>query len=206
MKTNKKKDEILNENFVNEVLDNLANILNVKSDRQLAIKLDILPSTLFNNRKRGILPYEKILTYALQNNLSLDDIFKPSNIKNNKVNECILASSDYDLVNINILNDSKNFIQIPLKIAEQENYKAYLDDKKIYIIDTINNNFKNKNRYLIKNNNNYFVVLISLDFDNTYILRDENDSDLISKLTKEEFEKIEIIGKVDFILSRETYI
>ncbi|MDX4028388.1 helix-turn-helix domain-containing protein [Aliarcobacter skirrowii] len=206
MKTNKKKDEILNENFVNEVLDNLANILNVKSDRQLAIKLDILPSTLFNNRKRGILPYEKILTYALQNNLSLDDIFKPSNIKNNKVNECILASSDYDLVNINILNDSKNFIHIPLKIAEQENYKAYLDDKKIYIIDTINNNFKNKNRYLIKNNNNYFVVLISLDFDNTYILRDENDSDLISKLTKEEFEKIEIIGKVDFILSRETYI
>ncbi|AZL53773.1 MULTISPECIES: helix-turn-helix domain-containing protein [Aliarcobacter] len=206
MKTNKKKDVILNENFVNEVLDNLANILNVKSDRQLAIKLDILPSTLFNNRKRGILPYEKILTYALQNNLSLDDIFKPSNIKNNKVNECILASSDYDLVNINILNDSKNFIQIPLKIAEQENYKAYLDDKKIYVIDTINNNFKNKNRYLIKNNNNYFVVLISLDFDNTYILRDENDSDLISKLTKEEFEKIEIIGKVDFILSRETYI
>ncbi|MDX4049992.1 helix-turn-helix domain-containing protein [Aliarcobacter skirrowii] len=206
MKTNKKKDEILNENFVNEVLDNLANILNVKSDRQLAIKLDILPSTLFNNRKRGILPYEKILTYALQNNLSLDDIFKPSNIKNNKVNECILASSDYDLVNINILNDSKNFIQIPLKIAEQENYKAYLDDKKIYVIDTINNNFKNKNRYLIKNNNNYFVVLISLDFENTYILRDENDSDLISKLTKEEFEKIEIIGKVDFILSRETYI
>lgn len=206
MKTNKKKDEILNENFVNEVLDNLANILNVKSDRQLAIKLDILPSTLFNNRKRGILPYEKILNYALQNNLSLDDIFKPSNIKNNKVNECILASSDYDLVNINILNDSKNFIQIPLKIAEQENYKAFLDDKKIYIIDTINNNFKNKNRYLIKNNNNYFVVLISLDFDNTYILRDENDSDLISKLTKEEFEKIEIIGKVDFILSRETYI
>lgn len=206
MKTNKKKDEILNENFVNEVLDNLAKILDVKSDRQLAIKLDILPSTLFNNRKRGILPYEKILTYALQNNLSLDDIFKPSNIKNNKVNECILASSDYDLVNINILNDSKNFIQIPLKIAEQENYKAFLDDKKIYIIDTINNNFKNKNRYLIKNNNNYFVVLISLDFDNTYILRDENDSDLISKLTKEEFEKIEIIGKVDFILSRETYI
>lgn len=206
MKTNKKKDEILNENFVNEVLDNLANILNVKSDRQLAIKLDILPSTLFNNRKRGILPYEKILTYALQNNLSLDDIFKPSNIKNNKVNECILTSLDYDLININILNDSKNFIQIPLKIAEQENYKAYLDDKKIYIIDTINNNFKNKNRYLIKNNNNYFVVLISLDFDNTYILRDENDSDLISKLTKEEFEKIEIIGKVDFILSRETYI
>lgn len=206
MKTNKKKDEILNENFVNEVLDNLANILNVKSDRQLAIKLDILPSTLFNNRKRGILPYEKILTYALQNNLSLDDIFKPSNIKNNKVKECFLASSDYDLVNINILNDSKNFIQIPLKIAEQENYKAFLDDKKIYIIDTINNNFKNKNRYLIKNNNNYFVVLISLDFDNTYILKDENDSDLISKLTKEEFEKIEIIGKVDFILSRETYI
>lgn len=206
MKTNKKKDEILNENFVNEVLDNLANILNVKSDRQLAIKLDILPSTLFNNRKRGILPYEKILNYALKNNLSLDDIFKPSNIKNNKVNECILASSDYDLVNINILNDSKNFIQIPLKIAEQENYKAYLDDKKIYVIDTINNNFKNKTRYLIKNNNNYFVVLISLDFDNTYILRDENDSDLISKLTKEEFEKIEIIGKVDFILSRETYI
>ncbi|WP_066408147.1 helix-turn-helix domain-containing protein [Aliarcobacter skirrowii] len=206
MKTNKKKDVILNENFVNEVLDNLAKILDVKSDRQLAIKLDILPSTLFNNRKRGILPYEKILAFALQNNFSLDDIFKPSNIKNNKVNECILASSDYDLVNINILNDSKNFIQIPLKIAEQENYKAFLDDKKIYIIDTINNNFKNKNRYLIKNNNNYFVVLISLDFDNTYILRDENDSDLISKLTKEEFEKIEIIGKVDFILSRETYI
>lgn len=206
MKTNKKKDEILNENFVNEVLDNLANILNVKSDRQLAIKLDILPSTLFNNRKRGILPYEKILNYALQNNLSLDEIFKPNNVKNDKTKECFLASSDYDLVNINILNDSKNFIQIPLKIAEQENYKAFLDDKKIYIIDTINNNFKNKNRYLIKNNNNYFVVLISLDFDNTYILRDENDSDLISKLTKEEFEKIEIIGKVDFILSRETYI
>lgn len=206
MKTNKKKDEILNENFVNEVLDNLANILNVKSDRQLAIKLDILPSTLFNNRKRGILPYEKILNYALKQEISLDEIFKPNNVKNDKTKECFLASSDYDLVNINILNDSKNFIQIPLKIAEQENYKAFLDDKKIYIIDTINNNFKNKNRYLIKNNNNYFVVLISLDFDNTYILRDENDSDLISKLTKEEFEKIEIIGKVDFILSRETYI
>lgn len=47
--------------YINEVVNKLKKILNVTSDRQLALKLDVMPSSFSNTIKRGLLPYEKIL-------------------------------------------------------------------------------------------------------------------------------------------------
>ncbi len=47
-------------------------------------------------------------------------------------------------------------------------------------------------------------MVISIDLDGQYILK--NDDDITTKLTLDEFNKIEIVGKVNFKLTRETFI
>ena len=57
------------------VINKLKDILNIKSDRQLSFALDILPASFANSRKRGIIPFDKIINYALKKNIDLNLIF-----------------------------------------------------------------------------------------------------------------------------------
>lgn len=193
--------------YIDNVVLKLKSILNITSDRQLALKLDIMPSSFANTIKRGLLPYEKILFFAINNKISLDEIFLLNN--NQTVTEVknIINQPEEplkDLVEIKILNTNENTIKIPLNSSVSVETRAYIDDKKIYIIDTEDKEVKNNSYYLVKSNEIYFAFFISIDLDGSYNLK--NDEDLLRKISSEDFSKIEIIGRISYKLNRETYI
>lgn len=193
--------------YIDNVVLKLKSILNITSDRQLALKLDIMPSSFANTIKRGLLPYEKILFFAINNKISLDEIFLLNN--NQTVTEIknIINQQEEplkDLVEIKILNANENIIKIPLNSSVSVETRAYIDDKKIYIIDTEDKEVKNNSYYLVKSNEIYFAFFISIDLDGSYNLK--NDEDLLRKISSEDFSKIEIIGRISYKLNRETYI
>ena len=193
--------------YIDNVVLKLKSILNITSDRQLALKLDIMPSSFANTIKRGLLPYEKILFFAINNKISLDEIFLLNN--NQTVTEIknIINQPEEplkDLVEIKILNTNENTIKIPLNSSVSVETRAYIDDKKIYIIDTEDKEVKNNSYYLVKSNEIYFAFFISIDLDGSYNLK--NDEDLLRKISSEDFSKIEIIGRISYKLNRETYI
>ena len=193
--------------YIDNVVLKLKSILNITSDRQLALKLDIMPSSFANTIKRGLLPYEKILFFAINNKISLDEIFLLND--NETVTEVknIINQQEEplkDLVEIKILNTNENTIKIPLNSSVSLETRAYIDDKKIYIIDTEDKEVKNNSYYLVKSNEIYFAFFISIDLDGSYNLK--NDEDLLRKISSEDFSKIEIIGRISYKLNRETYI
>lgn len=195
--------------YIQDVLNNMKNILNVKSDRQLSILIDTQPSSLFNSIKRGLLPYEKIIFFALKKGYSLDEIFlfkKDGSSDNfdNKIED--IQEEDYtNLAYIKVLDNEKKQIKIPLYTAYSDNIRAYLDDKKIYIINIEDKEIFNKSYYLIKSKNNYFAVSIIIELDGIYSLKDD-DNNTVSKLTDKEFEELEIIGKINFRFDKKTFI
>lgn len=193
--------------YIDNVVLKLKSILNITSDRQLALKLDIMPSSFANTIKRGLLPYEKILFFAINNKISLDEIFLLNNNKTATEIKNIINQPEEplkDLVEIKILNTNENTIKIPLNSSVSVETRAYIDDKKIYIIDTEDKEVKNNSYYLVKSNEIYFAFFISIDLDGSYNLK--NDEDLLRKISSEDFSKIEIIGRISYKLNRETYI
>lgn len=193
--------------YIDNVVLKLKSILNITSDRQLALKLDIMPSSFANTIKRGLLPYEKILFFAINNKISLDEIFLLNNNKTATEIKNIINQQEEslkDLVEIKILNANENTIKIPLNSSVSVETRAYIDDKKIYIIDTEDKEVKNNSYYLVKSNEIYFAFFISIDLDGSYNLK--NDEDLLRKISSEDFSKIEIIGRISYKLNRETYI
>lgn len=193
--------------YIDNVVLKLKSILNITSDRQLALKLDIMPSSFANTIKRGLLPYEKILFFAINNKISLDEIFLLNNNETATEIKNIINQSEEplkDLVEIKILNTNENTIKIPLNSSVSVETRAYIDDKKIYIIDTEDKEVKNNSYYLVKSNEIYFAFFISIDLDGSYNLK--NDEDLLRKISSEDFSKIEIIGRISYKLNRETYI
>ena len=102
-------------------------------------------------------------------------------------------------------DDGITTIKIPnLPVTPNKTLRAFIDDKKIYIIDTKDKIFVNNNYYLLKSSNAFFPMIVSMDLDGQYILK--NDDDITTKVTLNEFNKIEIVGKVNFKLTRETFI
>ena len=193
--------------YIDNVVLKLKSILNITSDRQLALKLDIMPSSFANTIKRGLLPYEKILFFAINNKISLDEIFLLNNNETATEIKNIINQSEEplkDLVEIKILNTNENTIKIRLNSSVSVETRAYIDDKKIYIIDTEDKEVKNNSYYLVKSNEIYFAFFISIDLDGSYNLK--NDEDLLRKISSEDFSKIEIIGRISYKLNRETYI
>ena len=200
------------EEYVNSVINNLKKILGVTSDRQLSIRLDIKPPSFANTIKRGLLPYEKIVLFAKKHNQSLDKIFLLQNqnytIENEpKCNYSELESNSISSNNsteIQLINGEQT-IKIPnLPVTPNKTLRAFIDDKKIYIIDTKDKIFVNNNYYLLKSSNAFFPMIVSMDLDGQYILK--NDDDITTKVTLNEFNKIEIVGKVNFKFTRETFL
>jgi|SRR5574344_621341 hypothetical protein len=199
--------------YVSNVLDNLKRILKLPSDRQLALKLEIHPASLSNSIKRNILPWEKIITYSLNNNLSLDEIFlnninqsenKDSNTDNIASSKNSTFNENNKLSSIKTLEEDSE-IQIPYIFqSEDTELRAYLTDKKIYVLDINEKEIKGTNYWLVKSNNNYYALTISVNLDGKYQLKDDDDS--IRSISVEEFKKLEIIGKIHFRFIRDSFI
>jgi len=186
--------------YITRVVKNLKETLDVKSDRQLALKLDMLPASFSNTIKRGLLPLEKIFSYAKEHNLSLDEIF----LFNDKKEQQIQLESEH-LTKVTLLDNESVSIFVPyIFISSQAQLRAFLNDKKIYILDISEKEVNSSNYWLIKSNGIYYTMVISIDLDGSYILKDDNNN--IRKISIEDFSKFEVIGKIHFKFVRELFI
>lgn len=63
------------ENFIlnaENILDRVAKILNTKSDRQTALRLDVKPQTFANWKSRDSLPWERLYRLAIEEGINFD--------------------------------------------------------------------------------------------------------------------------------------
>jgi len=186
--------------YITRVVKNLKETLDVKSDRQLALKLDMLPASFSNTIKRGLLPLEKIFSYAKEHNLSLDEIF----LFSDKKKQQIQLKSEH-LTKVTLLDNESVSIFVPyIFISSQAQLRAFLNDKKIYILDINEKEVNSSNYWLIKSNDIYYAMVISIDLDGSYILKDDNNN--TRKISIEDFSKFEVIGKIHFKFVRELFI
>lgn len=186
--------------YFNIVIENMKRLLSVKSDRQLAFALDVLPASFANSKKRALIPCEKIIQVAIKRKFNLNEIFGNIIIENqtfiNANTETNLINNN-DLINIKLLDSKNDFIRVPLFTRnESDNYKAYIHNKKdIYVININERNIENGKFYLLKGNDVFYVRYIMIDFDGNYTLKDEQN--ISEKVNKEVLENIEIIGKIE---------
>jgi len=186
--------------YITKVVKNLKETLDVKSDRQLALKLGMLPASFSNTIKRGLLPLEKMFSYAKEHNLSLDEMFLFSDKKEQQIQ---LESELF--TKVTLLDNENVSISIPyIFISSQAKFRAFLNDKNIYILDISKKKVTGSNYWLIKSNDIYYAMVISIDLDGSYILKDDNNN--IRKISIEDFSKFEVIGKIHFRFVRELFV
>ncbi|KLD99297.1 helix-turn-helix domain containing protein [Aliarcobacter butzleri] len=195
------------------VIDNLKSIMGVTSDRQVALKLDVKPPTFRNSKERGLIPYKEIILYAKREKLDLNEIFfnnleeKPKIGNSTKdINITIKNNTNNgNISSIKLLENDTNTISLPLSnFSQNDTIRAWINDKKIYIIDIFDKKIIDKNYYLIRSNKNIFAMNISIDLNGDYLLKDDEDN--TTKVTPDNFKDFEIIGKINFRLKRETFI
>jgi len=186
--------------YIAKVVKSLKETLDVKSDRQLALKLDMLPASFSNTIKRGLLPLEKMFSYAKEHNLSLDEMFLFSEKQDQQA-----QLETKHLTKVQLLDNETIFISVPyIFISSQAQLRAFLNDKKIYILDINEKELNGSNYWLIKSNDIYYTMVISIDLDGSYILKDDDNN--IRKISIEDFSKFEVIGKIHFRFIRELFI
>lgn len=194
-----------NENFYS-VIEKLKTIYELKSDRKLSLKLDVLPASFSNSKKRGILPYEKIITAAIKDKISLDEIF--GNRINNKIDYTNLKdkkANKHGLVDIPMLNDNLDYIRVPLIYLENTtNLKGYISNNHTYILNTSEIKPEHNRTYLLTSNNIYYIKHISIDLSGTYLLKDEDGS--ITNINKNELDNVIFIGRVEHKFSRTSLV
>jgi len=186
--------------YITKVVKNLKETLGVKSDRQLALRIGMLPASFSNTIKRGLLPLEKIFSYAKEHNLSLDEIFLFGEEKDKQI-----QLETEHLTKVILLDNENVSIFVPyIFISSQVKLRAFLNDRKIYILDINEKEINSSNYWLIKSNDIYYTMVISIDLDGSYILKDDNNN--IRKISVEDFSKFEIVGKICFRFTRELFV
>lgn len=201
----KMQEYLENDNIeFDNVINRLKEIAKIPNDRQLCFKLDILTPSFSNSKKRGVLPYKKIIAFCKNTGISLDLLFNNDNPTIDKLKSNVQNIDDKNIYNIPILQNESDFLRLNFgQILDISNLKAYLNNNLIYILNESLNQLENETTYLIKSNEIFYVRHISIDFDGMYILKDEKGN--VEKLNKETFSKINLIGKIIFSFSKERF-
>lgn len=185
------------------VINKLKDILNIKSDRQLSFALDILPASFANSRKRGIIPFDKIINYALKKNIDLNLIFNPDVlIDSNTINS---SNNKEDFLKIKILNNEEDFLKIPFSYNDikLDTCRCLTLDDKIYIINIEDTSLQNNKKFILKSNNIYYYRHVNINFEGSFIFKDETS--ISEQIEKELVDKIEVVGKIIAILNMNFY-
>jgi len=158
--------------YIAKAVKNLKETLGVKSDRQLALKLDMLPASFSNTIKRGLLPLEKMFSYAKEHNLSLDEMF----LFSEKQDQQAQLENEH-LTKVQLLDNETIFVSVPyIFVSSQVQLRAFLNDRKIYILDINEKEVTGSNYWLIKSNDIYYTMVISIDLDGSYIFKDDDNN------------------------------
>jgi hypothetical protein len=67
--------KVQNPRTFSEILDKLKNVMGVSTEAAVANELQITPQGLSDFKRRGRIPYERLVKYCLKNSISLDWLF-----------------------------------------------------------------------------------------------------------------------------------
>lgn len=183
--------------YYSSIVEKVKEIEGVTSDRQFALTIGMRPDSYANAKKRGTFPFEKVIDYCFKNRYSLDEVFGMKNPKKILENN---STENEDFVDIpSLINDDN--VRLPKDsirdiIDKINSLKVYIDSaNNIFIINTELKKLQDRESFLVKIFDKYYIKDVSVDLDKNYKLSESNYEPIIIK--ESDFEKFEIIGKVE---------
>lgn len=180
------------------IVERIKKIENETSDRQFAIAIGMRNDSYSNAKKRGTFPYEKIINYCFAHNYSLDEIFGMENPKKPVAEASEFIDEQSSSIYIESI-ESNETIKLPANLLEgkktNKETKYFIDEKDtIFIIDTTDNKLEDRNSYLIKLFNKFYIKDVSADLTYDWKLKENGFDEIILK--NEDLFKIEVLGRV----------
>lgn len=178
-----------------QILENIKKIENVKQDKDVAKILNLKNDNLSQYKSRNAVPIKNIVEYCLSKNISIDEIL---NSKTQLLNKFLKPEIKNDNVEIKFY-ESNDTLSLPskfLKDIELINLFAFnLNNEDISLINTLESTYSTSSKYLLIENSTKTKVLTLINHENEkYILMINKK---FNTLSKEEFlNKYSIIGKV----------
>ena len=178
-----------------QILENIKKIENVKQDKDVAKILNLKNDNLSQYKSRNAVPIKNIVEYCLSKNISIDEIL---NSKTQLLNKFLKPEIKNDNVETKFY-ESNDTLSLPakfLKDIELINLFAFnLNNEDISLINTLESTYSTSSKYLLIENSTKTKVLTLINHENEkYILMINKK---FNTLSKEEFlNKYSIIGKV----------
>ena len=179
--------------------EKLKKLLEVNSEKRVAEEMDISPSQYSQMKNNGKFPYERFFALMRRNNFSIDDFF---NIKDDT------CSDSLEKLKIPYFKNNKKYILL----QDVENIKGELKvikkNDQFIVFNTTIKKFTNDGIYVFMQSNFIIVRKIKFsininDFEKLELelidINNEKDSKIINL---ENLEKINIIGKVEYIIEK----
>lgn len=184
--------DYLNEDY-QIYMRNFKMYMGVESDKAIGEILGLTTSGYSHFKRTNTFPFDKVVRVALENKLSLDEIFNNPNAKKFS-NSSEMKDDMFVLINKN------RHIKLPFFRQKSDfSLSAFIDGNDVYIIDTSMKEISNID-LLLKNENDYFLKSVKKEIDGNYIISNLPKSDTPSQdpiiFSKEAFEEFEIIGSV----------
>ena len=127
----------MNKESFDSVFEKLKEIMRVDSDRRIALALDMHSSQISLLRKTKKIPYEKIVKYCLENNVSADSIFGIQVKREEYATESESLFPKHRLYCIPYLKNESNYIRLAGVEQNAENsLRAIRQNNNHVIVDT----------------------------------------------------------------------
>lgn len=178
-----------------QILENIKKIENVKQDKDVAKILNLKNDNLSQYKSRNAVPIKNIVEYCLSKNISIDEIL---NSKTQLLNKFLKPETKNDNVEIKFY-ESNDTLSLPskfLKDIELINLFAFnLNNEDISLINTLESTYSTSSKYLLIENSTKTKVLTFINHENDkfIFMIDKKFNTLIN----EDFsKKYTILGKV----------
>lgn len=190
---------IVSKEEIEKWTEKLKKLLEVNSEKRVAEEMDISPSQYSQMKNNGKFPYERFFALMRRKNLSIDDFF---NIKDDTCIDNLSKSK------IPYFKDNKKYILLQDIDNTKEELKVIKKNDQFIVFNTTINKFTNDGIYVFIQSD--FIIVRKMkfsintnDFEKLELelidINNESDSKVISL---ENLEKINIIGKVEYIIEK----
>lgn len=179
--------------------EKLKKLLEVNSGKRVAEEMDISPSQYSQMKNNGKFPYERFFALMRRRNFSIDDFF---NIKDDTCGDSLSKSK------IPYFKNNKKYILLQDIDNTNEELKVIKKNDQFIVFNTTIRKFTSDGIYVFMQSD--FIIVRKMkfsintnDFEKLELeltdINNENDSKIISL---DNLERINIIGKVEYIIEK----
>lgn len=190
---------IVSKEEIEKWTEKLKKLLDVNSEKKVAEEMEISPSQYSQMKNNGKFPYEKFFSLMRRKNLSIDDFF---NIKDDTRSDIL------DKSKIPYFKNNKKYILLENIDNKDEELKVIRKNDQFIVFNTTIRKFNNDGIYVFMQND-YIIVrkmkfsINTNDFNKLELelidINNESDSKIINL---ENLDKINFIGKVEYIIEK----